>query len=126
MLLPILRSTSIRPEEEALRAVLESIDEDLKRPGGLGRMKGKLSELWTSVGALSAMKERARQSGTEGPTEWAVVDDDGLNELAQVEVNVPRLTSGYSCIGLDFAKRAARPRPPYEYAQVEHGGCGCD
>lgn len=82
-MIPTVRSSSIRPEEEALRAALESIDEELKRPGGLGRMKGKLSELWTAVGALGAMRERARKAGEEFGG-WQVRDEASLNELAQV------------------------------------------
>jgi len=82
LLIPSVRSSSIRPEEEALRAALENVDDELKRPGGLGRMKGKLSDLWTAVGALAAVKQRANAS--EGSVEWAVVDEEGLNELAQI------------------------------------------
>ncbi|KIO30091.1 hypothetical protein M407DRAFT_158060 [Tulasnella calospora MUT 4182] len=82
-MIPTVRSSSIRPEEEALRAALESIDEELKRPGGLGRMKGKLSELWTAVGALGAMRERARKAGEEFGG-WQVRDEASLNELAQI------------------------------------------
>ncbi|KAG8900049.1 hypothetical protein FRB99_006281 [Tulasnella sp. 403] len=84
LLIPTVRSSSILPAEEALRSALENIDEELKRPGGLGRMKGKLNELWTAVAALAAMRERARKAGIEGPTGWAVVDEDGLNELSQI------------------------------------------
>ena len=49
-------------------------------------MKGKLNELWNTVSALKAVKERARQvgSGSDGPIEWAVVDEDGLNEISKV------------------------------------------
>lgn len=86
-MIPTVRSSSIRPEEEALRAALESIDEELKRPGGLGRMKGKLSELWTAVGALGAMRERARKAGEEFGG-WQVRDEASLNELAQVRAFV--------------------------------------
>ncbi|KAG8932471.1 hypothetical protein FRC02_001095 [Tulasnella sp. 418] len=89
LLLPSVRSTSIRPEEENLRSLLESIEEELKKPGGMGRMKGKLNELWTALGAVKAVKERARQAGVihagmDGMNEWAVVDEEGLNEIAKV------------------------------------------
>ena len=95
LMIPSIRATSIRPEEERLRAALESVEDELKRPGGLGRMKGKLSELWTAVGALKAMKERRALSsggpGTDGAAsnsvEWAVVDENGLNELAAVSTS---------------------------------------
>lgn len=92
LMIPSVRATSIRPEEERLRGALEAVEDELKRPGGLGRMKGKLSELWTAVNALKAMKERARASSggaSEGggggqQVEWQVVDEGGLNELAGV------------------------------------------
>lgn len=81
LLIPALRSSSIRPEEEALRAALEGIDEDIRRPGGLGKMRGKLNELWALVNAVSSARERSQK---EGPLEWAVVDEAGLKQLAQV------------------------------------------
>ena len=81
LLIPALRSSSIRPEEEALRAALEDIDEEIRRPGGLGKMRGKLNELWALVDAVRAARERNRQDGS---VEWAVVDDEGLGQLAQV------------------------------------------
>jgi nuclear pore complex protein Nup54 len=84
LFIPALRSSSIRPEEEALRAALEEIDEEIRRPGGMGRMRGKLNELWALVGAVRATRERSRMSGTDGNIEWAVVDDDGLARIAQV------------------------------------------
>ncbi|KAG9001008.1 hypothetical protein FRB94_005032 [Tulasnella sp. JGI-2019a] len=95
LMIPSVRATSIRPEEERLRSVLEAVEDELKRPGGLGRMKGKLSELWTAVSALKAMKERARAAGGGGAdgggggqqVEWAVVDEAALNELTGVLAN---------------------------------------
>lgn len=85
-MIPALRSSSIRPEEEALRAALEEIDEEIRRPGGMGRMRGKLNELWALVGAVSAARERDRKGGSDGNVEWAVVDDEGLAQIAQVRV----------------------------------------
>ncbi|KAG8877919.1 hypothetical protein FRB97_002917 [Tulasnella sp. 331] len=95
LMIPSVRATSIRPEEERLRGALEAVEDELKRPGGLGRMKGKLSELWTAVNALKAMRERARASSggtSEGggggqQVEWQVIDEGGLNELAGVLAN---------------------------------------
>ena len=81
LLIPALRSSTIRPEEESLRAALEDIDEEIRRPGGLGKMRGKLNELWALIDALRAARERGRQDGV---TEWAVVDDEGLSQLSQV------------------------------------------
>ncbi|KZT04934.1 uncharacterized protein LAESUDRAFT_682065 [Laetiporus sulphureus 93-53] len=81
LLIPSLRSSAIRPEEEALRAVLEDIDQEIRRPGGTGRMRGKLNELWALVGAVTAARERDRNAGG---VEWAVVDDEGLSQIAQI------------------------------------------
>lgn len=81
LLVPALRSSSIRPEEEALRAALEELDEDVRRPGALGKMRAKLNELWALVDAVRAARERDR---LEGGVEWAVVDEDGLARIAQV------------------------------------------
>ncbi|OBZ76350.1 Nucleoporin nup44 [Grifola frondosa] len=78
LLIPALRSSAIRPEEEALRAALEEIDEEIRRPGGTGRMRGKLNELWALVGAVNAVRERDRKGGA---VEWAVVDEEGLAKL---------------------------------------------
>ncbi|KAI0074259.1 hypothetical protein K474DRAFT_1601794, partial [Panus rudis PR-1116 ss-1] len=81
LLIPALRSSSIRPEEEALRVALEDIDEEVRRPGGIGKMRAKLNELWALVGALNAARE---QDAKEGGVGWAVVDEDGLNQIAQI------------------------------------------
>ncbi|THH32835.1 hypothetical protein EUX98_g1332 [Antrodiella citrinella] len=84
LLIPALRSSSIRAEEETLRARLEEIAEEIKRPGGLGRLKGKLNELWAFIGALNAAKDRDRKDSGRG---WAVVDEDGLTQIAQILAN---------------------------------------
>ena len=85
LLVPALRSSALRPEEEALRAALEEVDEEVRRPGGTGRIRGKLNELWALVGAVAAARERDRRGGGGGGgVEWAVVDEDGLAQLAQV------------------------------------------
>ncbi|PCH36755.1 hypothetical protein WOLCODRAFT_140567 [Wolfiporia cocos MD-104 SS10] len=81
LLIPALRSSAIRPEEEALRAALEDIEQEIRRPGGTGRMRGKLNELWALVGAVTAARERDRRGGS---VEWAVVDDEGLSRLTQI------------------------------------------
>ncbi|KAL7284788.1 hypothetical protein ACG7TL_002095 [Trametes sanguinea] len=81
LLIPALRSSALRPEEEALRTALEEIDEEVRRPGGTGRIRGKLNELWALVGAVSAARERDRKAGG---VEWAVVDEEGLAQLTQI------------------------------------------
>jgi nuclear pore complex protein Nup54 len=78
LLIPAIRSSSIRPEEEQLRGKLEEIEEEVRR----GRIKGKLNELWALIGAVNAARERGSTSGTNG--EWAVVDEEGLTQIAQV------------------------------------------
>lgn len=83
LLIPALRSSALRPEEEALRTALEEIDEEVRRPGGTGRIRGKLNELWALVGAVTAARERDRRSSAGG-VEWTVVDEDGLAQIAQI------------------------------------------
>ncbi|KAI0658092.1 nucleoporin complex subunit 54-domain-containing protein [Cubamyces menziesii] len=81
LLIPALRSSALRPEEEALRTALEEIDEEVRRPGGTGRIRGKLNELWALVGAVTAARERDRKAGG---VEWAVVDEEGLAQITQI------------------------------------------
>lgn len=81
LLIPALRSSSIRPEEEQLRGQLEEIEDEIRR----GRFKGKLNELWALIGAVNAATERGRTGGAAG--EWAVVDEEGLGQIAQVRIN---------------------------------------
>ncbi|KAF9460397.1 nucleoporin complex subunit 54-domain-containing protein [Collybia nuda] len=80
LLIPAIRSSSIRPEEEQLRGKLEEIEEDVRR----GRIKGKLNELWALIGAVKAAQERGRVGGGGGGGEWAVVDDEGLAQISQI------------------------------------------
>ncbi|KAJ3490044.1 hypothetical protein NLI96_g1728 [Meripilus lineatus] len=81
LLLPTLRSSAIRPEEEELRVALEKIDEEVRRPGGIGKLRGKLNELWALLGAVNAARERDRMNGG---IEWAVVDEEGLGHIAKI------------------------------------------
>jgi len=80
LLIPAVRSSSIRVEEEALRGRLEEMEEELKR----GRVKGKLNEMWAVLGAVGAFMERGRGDGQGGQGEWAVVDDEGLAQITQI------------------------------------------
>lgn len=86
LMLPTVRSTAIRPEEEALRLALEEIEEEIRRPGGMSKMRGKLNELWALVGAINAARERGRRVGLDGTSEWTVVDEEGLKQIAQVRL----------------------------------------
>jgi nuclear pore complex protein Nup54 len=89
LLIPAVRSSAIRPEEEALRGMLEEIDEVVRgRGGGMGRMRGKVNELWAVIGVLGRGKRdggTARTSaGTDAGVEWSVVDEEGLSQIAHV------------------------------------------
>ncbi|EDQ98320.1 uncharacterized protein LACBIDRAFT_336068, partial [Laccaria bicolor S238N-H82] len=76
LLIPSVRSSAIRPEEEEMRGKLEEIEDEIRK----GRVKGRLNELWALLGAVSASIERGRG----GTGEWAVVDDEGLGQIAQI------------------------------------------
>lgn len=80
LLIPAVRSSSIRVEEEELRGKLEEMEEELKR----SRVKGKLNEMWALLGAVGAFMERGRGDGQGVQGEWAVVDDEGLAQITQV------------------------------------------
>ncbi|KAF8888866.1 nucleoporin complex subunit 54-domain-containing protein [Infundibulicybe gibba] len=83
LLIPSVRSSSIRPEEERLRGTLEQLEDEVRR----GRLKGKLNELWALVGAVNAARQRAGaggSTGTGGGGEWAVVDEEGLAQIAGI------------------------------------------
>jgi nuclear pore complex protein Nup54 len=62
LLIPSIRSSALRPEEEALRGKLEEIEEEMRR----ARVKGRLNELWALIGALSAEVEKAGVSAGAG------------------------------------------------------------
>jgi hypothetical protein len=49
----------------------------------MGRIVGKLNELWALVGAVNAMRGANSKGSTDG-VEWAVVDEEGLNQIVQV------------------------------------------
>jgi len=42
-----------------------------------------LNELWALVGAVNAMRGANSKGSTDG-VEWAVVDEEGLNQIVQV------------------------------------------
>ncbi|TDL27801.1 hypothetical protein BD410DRAFT_760973 [Rickenella mellea] len=83
LLIPSVRSSAIRPEEEALRDALESLEDEVRKPGVAGRLKGKLNELWAMIGALEAAREKDGKGG-DGNVEWAVVDPEGLQRIAHI------------------------------------------
>ena len=65
--------------------MLESLDEEIRRPGGVGRLKGKLNELWAMIGAIETARERD-QMKKDSNVEWAVVDPEGLQKLTHVSL----------------------------------------
>lgn len=83
LLIPSLRSAAISTEEEALRAKLEKLKDEVQRGLGSGGGRGRVNELWALLGAVKAAKERDAGSGRDG-VEWKVVDQDGLERLALV------------------------------------------
>jgi len=121
LLIPALRSSSIRPEEEALRAALEEIDGEIRRPGGMGRIVGKLNELWALVGAVNAMRGANSKGNTDG-VEWAVVDEEGLNQIVQIlgeeQAGLSHLTkilqTGLRDIGVIYGEEMTEERPPMD------------
>ena len=88
LLIPTVRSSAIRPEEEALRTQLDAIEEELIR-GGAGR--GKMNELWGVVGQLAALRQAGQGPGMNGgpgqEVEWRVVDPEGLETIARVRLS---------------------------------------
>ena len=86
-----MRSSAIRPEEEALRTQLDAIEEELMR-GGAGR--GKMNELWGVVGQLAALRQAGQAPGMHGgpgqEVEWRVVDPEGLETIARVRLFLRR------------------------------------
>lgn len=61
---------------------MEEIEEEVRR----GRLRGKLNELWAVVGALMNGAKSTREASSGGGTEWAVVDEEGLSQIAQVRL----------------------------------------
>jgi nuclear pore complex protein Nup54 len=91
LLIPALRASAIRPEEEALRAALDSLSQEIRGPGAsnagihhMGRLRARLNELWALLGAAQAAHERGKGKDAR----WTVVDEDGLREIAQVIANL--------------------------------------
>ncbi|KAJ7782970.1 nucleoporin complex subunit 54-domain-containing protein [Mycena metata] len=84
LLVPALRSSGLRAEEEALRGWLEEVKAEVgvrggSGSGGGGRMRAKLGELWALVGALGAAREAAGGGNAHAPG-----GEDGLARIAQI------------------------------------------
>ena len=67
---------------------MEGVEEEVKR----SRLKAKLNELWALLGAILASREGAK--AVSGSGEWAVVDEDGVAQIAQVRDSNPT----YACL----------------------------
>ncbi|KAF5325161.1 hypothetical protein D9619_009937 [Psilocybe cf. subviscida] len=86
LLIPSVRSSALRPEEEALRGWLEEVQEVLRR----SRIGGRVNELWALLGAVGAGVERASEVGGSGAASgadnggWQVVDEEGLAQIAGI------------------------------------------
>ena len=50
LLIPSVKSSAVRPEEEEMKGKLEEIEDKLRK----GRVKGKLNEFWALLGAVNA------------------------------------------------------------------------
>jgi nuclear pore complex protein Nup54 len=84
MLIPSVRRSALGPEEDELRRQLGALEEG----AGMTRMAARMNELWAAVGSVQAMGEKARREGAGSSVEWAVVDEEGLGNIAQVRVMV--------------------------------------
>ncbi|KAF7305143.1 C2H2-type domain-containing protein [Mycena kentingensis (nom. inval.)] len=94
LLIPAVRGSAMRLEEEGMRAALEEVKAEVGIGGSgtgagargaaasAGRIRSKIAELWAVVGALSAARDAA--TGMAGQGEWKVVDEDGLARIAQI------------------------------------------
>ncbi|KAL7414656.1 nucleoporin complex subunit 54-domain-containing protein [Mrakia frigida] len=103
LLIPTLRSSSIRREEEQLLLRLEALMSELQGGagggfggGGGGSVKGRMMELWALVGQVRGERERDRLAGGRGEGAgagggegggkegWAVVDEEAMERLAAI------------------------------------------
>ena len=125
LIIPTVRGSAIKAEEEKLRSLLENVEEELRRfgrggdsgssgsggwgmsayggvggaaapGGGISRMRALLNELWAGVEQVQAMKRKERgtfgnggNNGGDSSTEWEVVDNEGLQRIANVSPSHP-------------------------------------
>ena len=103
LLIPLVRSSAIRPEEEQLRGRLEGMEDDLRRGSA---SKGRMNEIWGVIGQLTALKAREGMEASGEGNEWAVVDEEGLRRLARVSSDFIVLVLG---VWMGFAYQSIRP-----------------
>lgn len=145
LLIPALRGQSITPDEERLRALLESCEAELSGAGAsavagagsaayAGRLRAKVNELWAQLGVVRAKREMAEREGRSSGVEWAVVDETGLDNVAKVRnahtfllfVPSASVNSLFSCLLLqpvhwtDPLVAAARPQSSFSNAHARY------
>lgn len=102
LLVPALRGKSIGPEEERLIALLEACQAEITgavganngRANGTGgrgdsganhaRLRARINELWAQLGVIRAKREMMAREGRSATTEWAVVDQSGLENVTKI------------------------------------------
>ncbi|CDR99045.1 related to NUP57-nuclear pore protein [Sporisorium scitamineum] len=98
LLIPALRGKSIGPEEERLIAVLEACEAEITGSSGAGsranavapsagnhaRLRARINELWAQLGVIRAKREMLAREGRSATTEWAVVDQTGLENVTRI------------------------------------------
>lgn len=108
LLIPALRGKSVGPEEERLIAILEACEAEItggsavatrsasQAPGSTGaagngaypanhaRLRARINELWAQLGVIRAKREMLAREGRSATTEWAVVDQSGLENVTRI------------------------------------------
>ena len=79
-------------------------------------MRGKLNELWALIGAVKAVRERDAKGVPDGNVEWAVVDEDGLAQIAQARLLccTCRFSGDLTTFLKDFGRTTGWPSSPDE------------
>lgn len=120
VLIPSLRGTNVTKEEEALRSKLEACEAELESAGGSeggglsggagatsGRLRARVNELWSMLGAVKTRREMLEQEGRKPSVEWAVVDERGVQEVANVSSDRRRAREGRACYRIYLTLPAA-------------------
>ncbi|SPO32249.1 related to NUP57 - nuclear pore protein [Ustilago trichophora] len=114
LLIPALRGKSIGPEEERLIAILEACEAEITgsnnalasrgvssaastavagsgangvhphHPANHARLRARINELWAQLGVIRAKREMLAREGRSATTEWAVVDQSGLENVTRI------------------------------------------
>lgn len=102
LLIPALRGHSITRQEEQLKSLLQSCELELETISSLSatsgrtnadpsvvqhRLRGRINELWATLGTLKAKREAAATvaaSTGNAPLEWAVVDDTAIEDVVKI------------------------------------------